>query len=93
MAGSAAGDWLRGRAPQPSETLAGRYPRFAMKRALRWAFDRFQSDRMTEWALRSEVAKSVIGRLYFHKRSAASEVQPAPRLGSAKAPAGPDSAE
>lgn len=78
MAGSAAAEWLRGRAPQPAETLRGRYPAFALKRALRWAFDRFQSDRLTEWALRSDLARSVIGRLYFHKRSAASEVLPAP---------------
>jgi len=80
MAGSAAAEWLRGRAPQPAETLRGRYPGFVLKRALRWAFDRFQSDRVTEWALRSDLARSVIGRLYFHKRSAASEVLPAPAV-------------
>jgi len=79
MAGSAAAEWLRGRAAQPAETLRGRYPKFQLKRVMRWAFDRFQSDRLTEWALRSELARSAIGRLYFHKRSAASEVVPAPR--------------
>jgi len=78
MAGSAAADWLRGRAAQPAETLRGRYPRFALKRALRWAFDRFQSDPLTEWALKSDTARAVVGRLYFHKRSAASEVRAAP---------------
>ena len=84
MAGSAAADWLRGRAAQPAQTLRGRYPRFALKRALRWAFDRFQSDRLTEWALQSDPARSVIGRLYFHKRSAASDVLPAPALEPSK---------
>jgi flavin-dependent dehydrogenase len=92
MAGSAAADWLRGRAAQPAETLRGRYPRFALKRALRWAFDRFQSDRLSEWALKSDSARAVIGRLYFHKRSAASDVQPAPALATSKRRAGPDRA-
>jgi len=78
MAGSAAAHWLRGRAPQPAQTLRDRYPRFVLKRALRWAFDRFQSDRLTEGALESDAARSVIGRLYFHKRSAASDVLAAP---------------
>jgi digeranylgeranylglycerophospholipid reductase len=78
MAGSAVADWLRGRAEQPAETLRDRYPRFALNRALRWAFDRLQSDPLTEWALKSDRARSVIGRLYFHKRSAASEVLSAP---------------
>ena len=64
-----------------------------LKRSLRGAFDRFQSDRITEWALQSRLAKSVIGRLYFHQRSAAGEVQPAPRVGSSKkAAAGTDGA-
>lgn len=58
MAGSAAAEWLRGRAPQPAQTLRGRYPGFALKRALRWAFDRFKSDRLTEWALKSDAAQS-----------------------------------
>jgi digeranylgeranylglycerophospholipid reductase len=84
LAGAAAADWLRGRAAQPAETLRGRYPRFALKRGLRWAFDRFQSDRLTEWALKSDLARSVIGRLYFHKRSAAREVLPAPERAPAK---------
>jgi len=92
VAGSAAADWLRGRAAQPADTLRGRYPRFALKRALRWAFDRFQSDRVTEWAIGSDLARSVVGRLYFHKRSAASEVTPAPRVGPAKSGAGTDQA-
>ena len=92
VAGSAAADWLRGRAAQPADTLRGRYPRFALKRALRWAFDRFQSDRVTEWAIGSDLATSVVGRLYFHKRSAASEVMPAPRVGPSKSSAGTDQA-
>ncbi|HSC64675.1 MAG TPA: hypothetical protein VLD35_13620 [Caldimonas sp.] len=90
MAGSAAARWLRGQAAQPEETLRGRYPGFALKRALRWAFDRFQSDRLTEWALKSEAARAVVGRLYFHKRSAASEVLPAPARAPAAARPGPD---
>jgi len=78
MAGGAAAQWLRGRAPQPAETLRGRYPRFALKRTLRWAFDRCQSDRATEWALRSDLARATIGRLYFHRRSVATDVVAAP---------------
>ena len=92
MAGSAAADWLRGRAAQPADTLRGRYPRFALKRALRWAFDRFQSDRLTEWAIGSDLARSAIGRLYFHKRSATSDVMPAPPVGPSQSPAGTDQA-
>ena len=92
LAGAAAADWLRGRAAQPAEALAGRYPRFAFKRALRWAFDRFQSDRLTELALRSETARSAVGRLYFHKRSDARGVVPAPAPSSMKSAAGIDRA-
>jgi len=92
MAGAAAAEWLRGRAPQPADTLRGRYPGFALKRSLRWAFDRFQSDRLTEWALQSDAARAAIGRLYFHKRSAASDVQPAPALAPSKPRTGTDSA-
>ena len=90
MAGAAAADWLRGRAAQPAETLAGRYPRFVLKRGLRWAFDRFQSDRLSEWALGSDLARSVIGRLYFHKRSAAGDVRPAPGPGPTQSATGTD---
>jgi len=92
MAGSAAARWLRGEAPQPAETLRDLYPRFLLKRAMRWAFDRCQSDRLTEWALKSESARPLIGRLYFHKRSAASDVLPAPARAPAKARAGIDRA-
>ena len=91
-AGSAAAEWLRGRAPQPVDILRGRYPGFALKRGLRWAFDRFQSDWLTEWALKSDAARAAIGRLYFHKRSAASDVQPAPALAPSKPRTGTDSA-
>jgi len=79
MAGTAAAQWLRGSAPQPAETLRGRYPRFVLKRALRWAFDRFQSDRITEWALGSDLARATVGRLYFHRRSVAGDVIAAPQ--------------
>src|SRR5947199_10755038 len=90
MAGSAVADWLKGRAPQPADTLRGRYPAFALKSTLRWAFDRYQSDRLSEWALKSDAARAAIGRLYFHKRSAASDVQPAPVLAPSKPRTGTD---
>jgi flavin-dependent dehydrogenase len=90
LAGAAAAEWLRGRGPQPAESLRGRYPGFALKRALRWTFDRLQSDRLTEWALRSEAAKRVVGRVYFHRRSAASDVHPAPGAPAATPRAEPE---
>ena len=89
---TAASSRRRDFAPQPAETLRGRYPSFALKPGLRWAFDRFQSDRLTEWALKSDSARSVMGRLYFHKRSAASDVLPAPGPQPSKPRAGTDRA-
>ena len=92
LAGSAAAGWLRGRGPQPADALRGRYSAFTRKRLLRWAFDRFQSDRLIEWALRSAWSRAAIGRLYFHRRGAASDVRPAPGHGASTARARTDKA-
>jgi len=56
------------------------------------AVDRFQSNSLTEWALKSDATRAAIGRLYFHKRSAASDVQPSPALAPSKARTGTDPA-
>jgi flavin-dependent dehydrogenase len=44
VAGRAIAEYLWGRKPDPSAWLVGAYPRFRVKRLLRYAFDRFQND-------------------------------------------------
>ena len=43
-AGEAIARFVRGEAGDPADWFVRRYPRFRLKRALRWGFDHFQSD-------------------------------------------------
>ena len=43
-AGNAVADFLRGKAEDPAGWFVRSYPKFRVKRLLRWGFDRFQTD-------------------------------------------------
>ena len=56
------------RASDPAESLVRTYPRFALKRAVRWGYDYFQRDWVFNQILGSRVFKRVAEQIYFHKR-------------------------
>lgn len=76
MHGSAAGhavaDFLSGRSVDPQHCFVRSYPRFRLKRLLRFAFDHLQRDWIFDLALASAPMRWAAGRIYFHKRAAGS---------------------
>ncbi len=67
-AGEAIGEYLRGRRGDPSGWFVRSYPRFRSKRALRWLFDRFQSDAAFHLLLRTRTMRRAAGLIYFHHK-------------------------
>ena len=65
--GHAIADFLEGRANDPAQTLARRYPRFRAKRLLRWAFDHFQWDWTFNLLLSAAPMRRFASQLYFHR--------------------------
>jgi len=67
-AGHAIGDYLTGRRDDPSVWFVSSYPRFRVKRLLRFLFDRFQSDALFNLFLRTTFIRKTAGIIYFHHK-------------------------
>ncbi len=67
-AGNAVADFLHGRAEDPSGWFVQSYPKFRLKRVLRFLFDRFQSDLAFNWLLATWPMRSAASIVYFHHK-------------------------
>ncbi|HEY2464582.1 MAG TPA: NAD(P)/FAD-dependent oxidoreductase [Steroidobacteraceae bacterium] len=67
-AGNAVADFLRGRAEDPSGWFVQSYPKFRVKRLLRFLFDHFQSDLAFNWLLSTRPMRSAASIVYFHHK-------------------------
>jgi len=67
-AGGAIAEYLWGRKPDPSTWFVGSYPRFRVKRLLRFAFDRFQSDMLFNLLLGTWPMRAAASIVYFHRK-------------------------
>jgi len=67
-AGNAVADFLRGKAEDPAEQFVRSYPKFRLKRLLRWAFDRFQTDFAFNWLLATRPMRAAASMVYFHHK-------------------------
>lgn len=68
--GRAVAAHVRDGAARPEQVAIAAAPRFRLKRALRWAFDRFQCDWPFDLGLHSPVMRWTAERVYFHQRRA-----------------------
>jgi len=69
-AGYAVADFLQGRAADPSGWFVRSYPKFRLKRVLRFLFDRFQSDVAFNALLATRPMRLAAGIVYFHHKGA-----------------------
>jgi flavin-dependent dehydrogenase len=67
-AGNAVADFLRGKAEDPCEKFVRSYPKFRLKRLLRWGFDRFQTDFVFNWLLATRPMRAAAGLVYFQHK-------------------------
>ena len=67
-AGNAVADFLHGRAEDPCAKFVRSYPKFRLKRLLRWGFDRFQTDFVFNWLLATRPMRAAAGLVYFHHK-------------------------
>jgi len=67
-AGNAVADFLRGKAEDPCGEFVSSYPKFRLKRLLRWGFDRFQTDFAFNWLLATKPMRAAAGLVYFHHK-------------------------
>lgn len=67
-AGNAVADFLHGRADDPSGWFVRSYPKFRLKRVLRFLFDHFQSDLAFNWLLATWPMRSAASIVYFHHK-------------------------
>ncbi len=67
-AGIAIADYLKGNRPEPAQWFPQTYPRFRLKRALRWGYDRFQVDWIFNLMLNSWPMRRAAEIVYFHRR-------------------------
>ncbi len=72
-AGQAVAEFLNGRAADPQQRFVRSYPRFRLKRLLRFTFDHLQRDWIFDLALASAPMRWAAGRIYFHRRAAGSQ--------------------
>ncbi|QGW82197.1 NAD(P)/FAD-dependent oxidoreductase [Variovorax paradoxus] len=68
-AGEAIAQFVRGKAQDPAGWFVRSYPRFRLKRAMRWAFDHFQSDWMFNRLLGTPQLRRVAELVYFHRKA------------------------
>lgn len=68
IAGHAIADYLKGKCEDPSTWLVRSYPRFRVKRLLRFAFDHFQSDELFNLLLSTRIMRMAAGTVYFHRK-------------------------
>lgn len=69
-AGAAIAAFLQGRAEDPALWLPRSYPRFHLKRALRFLFDRFQSDLAFDLLLNSPLMRAAASEVFFRQMRA-----------------------
>lgn len=69
-AGHVIADFLSGGGEDPGQWAARAYPRFCIKRGLRFLFDHFQSDRAFDLLLSTAPLRQVASQIYFHQRGA-----------------------
>ncbi len=67
-AGHAIGDFLSGRRDDPHGWFAQTYPKFRVKRMLRFLFDHFQTDAAFNLLLASAPMRAAASYIYFHRR-------------------------
>ncbi|MET3494521.1 NAD(P)/FAD-dependent oxidoreductase [Variovorax boronicumulans] len=67
-AGEAVARFVRGEVDDPATWFVRSYPRFLLKRSLRWAFDNFQSDWMFNHLLGTPQMRRVAELIYFHRK-------------------------
>lgn len=67
-AGNAVADFLYGRADDPSRWFVQSYPKFRVKRLLRFLFDHFQSDLAFNCLLASWPMRAAASVVYFHHK-------------------------
>jgi len=67
-AGYAIADYLCGRREDPSTWFVSSYPSFRVKRLLRFAFDRFQSDALFNLLLHTRAVRKAASIVYFHHK-------------------------
>ena len=79
-AGNAVADFLRGKAEDPSGSFVRSYPKFRVKRLLRWGFDRFQTDFAFNWLLATRPVRAAAGIVYFHHKGVFDTADRAVRL-------------
>lgn len=72
-AGGAIAGFLAGRSADPQREFINTYPRFRLKRLLRFAFDRFQTDWAFNLALATAPMRWAASQVYFHRRVAVLE--------------------
>jgi hypothetical protein len=66
-------DFLAGSGDEPGAWAARCYPRFRVKRALRFLFDHLQSDWAFDLLLGSAPLRRVASEIYFHRRGVDAE--------------------
>jgi digeranylgeranylglycerophospholipid reductase len=66
-AGLAIAAFLEARAEDPARWFPESYPRFRVKRALRFLFDHFQSDVAFNLLLRSSLMRAAASEVFFHR--------------------------
>jgi len=67
-AGHAIADYLNGKNEDPSGWFVRSYPRFKIKRVLRFLFDHFQSDTLFNLLLSTKPMRMAAGVVYFHHK-------------------------
>jgi len=67
-AGVAIANYLGGRGEEPAQWFPQTYPRFRLKRLLRWGYDRFQADWLFNLMLNSWPMRRAAQLVYFHRR-------------------------
>ena len=65
-AGEAIAGFLAGHSPDPAGWFVDSYPRFRMKRALRFLYDNFQSDTLVNAFLGTRPMRAAAELVYFH---------------------------
>jgi flavin-dependent dehydrogenase len=75
-AGNAVADFLHGRADDPSGGFVRTYPKYRVKRLLRFLFDHFQSDLAFNWLLTTWPMRSAAGIVYFHHKGVFDPAEP-----------------
>jgi flavin-dependent dehydrogenase len=76
-AGHAVAEFLEGKCEDPAQWFATTYPKFRVKRLLRFLFDRFQSDMLFNVMLSSSLMRMAASQVYFHRRGVMKHRTPA----------------